>query len=59
MSRPQERKQAVAEFWAGAREKIAVARRQVAEGQTHDGEQAMDEILAELHERRINPRPDD
>jgi len=44
----QEREQAAAEFWSGVRTKVAVARRQVADGCTHDGEQAMDEILAEL-----------
>jgi antitoxin ParD1/3/4 len=49
----QEREQAALEFWAGVREKVVVAPRQVAEGRTHDGEQAMDEILAELQE----PRP--
>ena len=35
-------------FWASVRGKVAVARRQVAEGKTVDGESAMNEILAEL-----------
>ena len=49
----QEREHAVAEFWGAVREKVAVARREVAEGRTQDGEQAMDQIIAELRE----PRP--
>lgn len=55
----QEREQAAAEFWSGVRAKVGVARRQVAEGRTQDGEQAMNEILAELGEprpRRQTPR---
>jgi len=37
-------------FWAGVRSKVAVARRQVAEGKVVDGEAAMSEILVELTE---------
>lgn len=44
----QEREHAASEFWAGVREKVLVARKQVAKGRTRDGEQAMDEILSEL-----------
>ncbi len=43
-----EREQAQAEFWSGVRAKVAVARRQIATGQTVDGPAAMDQILAEL-----------
>lgn len=53
----QERERAAAEFWAGVREKVGVARRQVAEGRMHDGERAMDEILADLREPRPTRRP--
>ncbi|MDQ3439223.1 MAG: type II toxin-antitoxin system ParD family antitoxin [Planctomycetota bacterium] len=42
----QEREQAAETFWSGVRAKVAVARRDVAEGRTEDGESAMDEILA-------------
>jgi len=35
------------------RGKLAVARRQVAEGKTIDGERAMNEILAELDDRPV------
>ena len=51
----QEREQTAEAFWSELREKVAVARRDVAEGRTEDGEAAMDEILAELkveHPRR-------
>jgi putative addiction module CopG family antidote len=48
----QEREHAAVEFWAGVSEKVAVARRQVAEGRTEDGEEAMAEIMAELDENR-------
>ena len=46
----QEREQAAAAFWADVREKVVVARRQVAEGKTVDGEAAMKEIRGELDE---------
>jgi antitoxin ParD1/3/4 len=48
----QERERAAVEFWTGVREKVAVAREQVAAGRTHDGAQAMEEILLELDEPR-------
>jgi antitoxin ParD1/3/4 len=48
----QERERAAGEFWAGVREKVAVARRQVAQGRTQDGERAMDQILSELRTER-------
>lgn len=48
----QEREQAAAGFWAGVRDKVAVARRQVAQGRMQDGEQVMDQILSELREGR-------
>ena len=44
----QERERAAEAFWGDVREKVAVSRRQVAEGRVVDGETAMDEILAEL-----------
>ena len=44
----QEREQAAESFWGDVREKVAVGRRDVAEGRTEDGESAMEEILAEL-----------
>ena len=44
----QEREQAAETFWADVREKVAVARRDVTEGLTEDGESAMDDIHAEL-----------
>jgi antitoxin ParD1/3/4 len=43
----QEREQAAA-FWSDVRTKVEVARRQVEQGQTVDGEAAMDEIIAGL-----------
>jgi hypothetical protein len=43
-------------FWAGVRDKVAVARRQVAQGKMVDGEQAMNEILAELEADRPGKR---
>lgn len=52
----QEREQAAAEFWAGVREKVTVARRQVAEGRTRDGEQAMNQILSDLAVERTSRR---
>src|SRR5689334_7762620 len=52
----QQRERLAASFWGGVREKVAVARRQVAEGKTVDGESAMDEILAELEETGVRPR---
>jgi antitoxin ParD1/3/4 len=48
----QEREQAAAEFWTGVRTKVSVARRQVAEGRVQNGEQVMDQILAELREQK-------
>jgi antitoxin ParD1/3/4 len=38
-------------FWAAAREKVAVARKQVARGQLVDGPAAMDQIISELADR--------
>jgi antitoxin ParD1/3/4 len=48
----QERERAAATFWMDVRDKVAVARREISNGRTQDGEQAMDEILAELSEDR-------
>jgi hypothetical protein len=42
------REQAADVYWAEVRSKVQVARKQVAEGKTHDGEQAMNEIIAEV-----------
>lgn len=44
----QDRERATAEFWTGVNNKVAIARRQVAGGETVDGDAAMDQILAEL-----------
>jgi antitoxin ParD1/3/4 len=44
----QERDRAGAAFWAGLREKVSIARRQVEAGQVVDGDEAMDDIIAEL-----------
>lgn len=44
----QDRERAAEAFWLGVREKVAVARQQVEEGKTIDGERAMDEIMAEI-----------
>jgi antitoxin ParD1/3/4 len=44
----QERERAAEAFWADVRTKVAVARRQVADGKTVDGETAMDDVLAGL-----------
>ena len=53
----QQRDEATSLFWASVREKVAIARRQVAEGRTVDGESAMDDILAELNtDRRATRR---
>jgi antitoxin ParD1/3/4 len=52
----QEREQAPSGFWADVRGKLAVARRQVAEGKTIDGELAMNDILAELDDRPAKRR---
>ena len=35
-------------FWSDVHEKVAIARRQVAQGRVVDGERAMDEIIAEI-----------
>ena len=35
-------------FWAGVRDKVLIARRQIAQGRTVDGESAMHQILAEF-----------
>jgi antitoxin ParD1/3/4 len=53
----QEREMATA-FWSDVRAKVQVARRQVEEGRTVDGDAAMDEILAELDgtEPKVKPR---
>jgi antitoxin ParD1/3/4 len=48
----QDREHAAMGFWACVREKVAVGRRQVAEGRMQDGEEAMAEIMAELGENR-------
>jgi antitoxin ParD1/3/4 len=52
----QEREHAAAEFWAGVREKVAMGRRQVAEGRTRDGEQTMDQILSDVAVERPSRR---
>ena len=44
----QEREQATDVYWAELRTKVQLARKQVAEGKTHDGDQAMNDIMAEL-----------
>lgn len=44
----QERERASETFWVDVRTKLDVARRDVDEGRTEDGESAMDEVLAEL-----------
>jgi antitoxin ParD1/3/4 len=44
----QARERTAAGFWANVRDRVLVAREQVAQGQVHDGETAMDEILAEI-----------
>ena len=44
----QEREDAAAKFWSGVRGKVQIAREQIADGRTHDGDTAMDEILAEI-----------
>jgi antitoxin ParD1/3/4 len=38
-------------FWVAAREKVAVARKQVAQGRVVDGPAEMDKIIAELTDR--------
>jgi antitoxin ParD1/3/4 len=54
----QEREQAAAAFWGETRTKLVLARRQVAEGKTVDGEAAMEAIFAELDaERNPGPKP--
>jgi hypothetical protein len=40
-------------FWSDVRAKLAVARQDVAEDRTVDGESAMNEILAELQQNPI------
>jgi len=52
----QERERAASGFWDDVRVKVALARRQIAEGKTVDGESAMDEILAELGSDRPRKR---
>jgi antitoxin ParD1/3/4 len=44
----QEREQDSARFWSGVRSKVAVARSQIAKGETVDGESAMEGIISEL-----------
>ena len=44
----QERDQSVAEFWAQVREKVAVARQDIADGHTYDGEETMKQLMAEF-----------
>ena len=54
----QERDKAANEaFWHGVRQKVAVARRELAEGQGLDGEAVMAEIIAEAGGENIEPRP--
>jgi len=43
-------------FWADARSKVAVARRQIAQGKVTDGEAEMDRIIAELDEMAAKPK---
>lgn len=52
----QERERVAGEFWQGVRSKVAVARAQAEQGQTVDGEAAMEEILAELEPRQKRSR---
>ncbi len=40
-------------FWAGARAKLCVARRQVAQGKVADGATVMEEIIAEFADQSI------
>jgi antitoxin ParD1/3/4 len=51
----EERDRAAEAFWGDVRAKVRVARSQVAQGKTVDGETAMDEILAELEEDQVRP----
>ena len=51
----QERERAAA-FWSDVRGKVDVARRQVEQGQTVDGETAMDEIIAGLGEGALKTK---
>jgi antitoxin ParD1/3/4 len=54
----QERDRGAEAFWAGVRRKVAIAREQVARGETVDGESAMNDILAELSDDApIAPKP--
>lgn len=46
----QEREKASEAYWAEVRGKLTVARRQVADGNTVDGETAMAEILTEIND---------
>jgi antitoxin ParD1/3/4 len=43
-------------FWSDVREKVAVARRQIADGKVVDGEEAMDAILTELGNEPVPKR---
>jgi len=42
------REQSEAQFWAGVRDKVAIARKQIAAGKTVDGPDAINQIIAEL-----------
>jgi antitoxin ParD1/3/4 len=48
----QQRERAATHFWSNVNEMVGEARRQIAAGQTVDGETAMDEILGELGGKR-------
>jgi antitoxin ParD1/3/4 len=52
----QEREKVADAFWADVREKVAIARRDVAEGKMVDGESAMDAIIAEQEAPRERKR---
>jgi len=44
-------------FWADAREKVKVARKQIAQGKMLDGEVEMDRIIAELDDKKsVKPK---
>ena len=43
-------------FWSDVRQKVVVARRQIAEGKVVDGEEAMDAILSELGNEPVRKR---
>jgi antitoxin ParD1/3/4 len=53
----QQRDQAEAGFWAGVREKVQDARRQISASRTLDGERAMEQIMRGLEGSAINSKP--